>query len=284
MSSSIEWFPLSRRLALSSKPGHRATRLGLIALLTGLISSAEVFLFYGYADIALWLHAATLLLCLLLPFRLTEQTTVFKAFLLLPLFRLVNLGMPIFFNITLLWYPIIYGPMIPAGILIAKDLNVSITGGWRYAIILAPLAIPLSAVMSAVEFSIVTPGALIPTDSFWEMTLLTLVMVLFVGFVEELLYRAILQRTLSEYLGFVPALLIANSLFGLMHSAYGEPLEIVFAGFLGLVYGILYRYTDSLLYITILHGILNMFLFGIYPLNSAAFGLPFAGEAVSLVP
>ena len=284
MGSLSQWLPAQDKLALTGASRLRLTNLGVIAGLTGIISGAEVFLFYGHVDPALWLHAVALLLCLILPLKLTEQTKICKAFFLLPLFRLVNLGMPIFFNVTLLWYPIIYGPLIPAGVLIAKDLAVSITAGWRYGILLAPLAIPLSAVMSAIEFSIITPGALIPSDSVFEVTLIALVMLLFVGFVEELLYRAILQRTLTEYLGFIPALFVANALFGLMHSAYGEPLEIVFAGVLGLVYGIFYRYTDSLLYVTVLHGLLNTFLFGIYPLNSAAFGLPFAGEVVSLVP
>lgn len=259
-------------------------QLGLIALLTVLISIAELFLYYNQVDAAMWVHFATLLLCIFLPLKLSDQATVLKAFLLLPLFRLVSLGMPIFFNTTILLFPIIYGPLIPAAALIGQDLDVSLTEGWQYALLLGPLALPLSAVLGAVEFSIITPQALVSTDSVFEVALVGLIMLLFVGFVEELIYRAILQRTLSEYLGFVPALLVASALFGLMHSAYGQPLEIVFAGTIGLVYGLIYRYTDSLLYITILHGALNTFLFGVFPLNSAVFGLPFGAESVALLP
>lgn len=278
------WLSVPRRLVPVDEPIVRTPELGVIALFTALISLAELLLYYGHVEPAMWTHTVTLLLAVLLPLKLSDSTVILKAFVLLPLFRLVNLGMPIFFNVTLLWYPVIYGPLIPAGILIAQDLDVSLTSGWQYGILLAPLAIPVSAVLSAIEFSIITPQALITTDSILEVTLIALVMLLFIGFVEELLYRAILQRTLTDVIGFVPALLVANALFGLMHSAYGTPLEIVFAGVLGLVYGIVYRYTDSLLYITLLHGLLNTFLFGLHPLSTSVFGLPVAAEAIPLLP
>lgn len=263
-----------------SPPTHTA----LIVLLAGVIASGELLLYFDYVGPAMWVHFGTLLLCILLPLKLNGQTPIIKAFVLLPVFRLVNLGMPVFFNITVLWFPVVYGPLIPAVYLIGQDLDVSVTRGWRYAVFLAPVAIPASALMAAIEFSIITPTPLVTTDSLFEVALITLVMVLFVGFVEEFLYRAILQRTLTDYIGVVPALLLANALFGLMHSGYGDPFEILFAGVLGLVYGILYRYTDSLLLVTILHGLLNTFLFGIYPLGGAVFGLPFGGVPVGTFP
>jgi membrane protease YdiL (CAAX protease family) len=41
---------------------------------------------------------------------------------------------------------------------------------------------------------------------------------------------------------------------------------LLFAGCLGLLYGITYEYTDSLLLITVMHGVLNVFLFAVVPI------------------
>jgi hypothetical protein len=78
------------------------------------ITISEFFLFFGQTQNALWGHLITLLVCTFAPLHFDDDPAMFQAFALVPLFRLVNLGMPIFFELTIYWFPIIYGPLIPA--------------------------------------------------------------------------------------------------------------------------------------------------------------------------
>jgi membrane protease YdiL (CAAX protease family) len=99
--------------------------------------------------------------------------------------------------------------------------------------------------------------------------MITVVMVCFVGFVEEYLFRGILQGTLQQELGRWPGIVLASAVFGLMHSGYGVPAELLFAGVIGFVFGVLYDYLDSLVFVTIVHGVLNVFLFAVYPIKGS---------------
>jgi membrane protease YdiL (CAAX protease family) len=125
----------------------------------------------------------------------------------------------------------------------------------------------LTVYLAEIEYGLITPAPLIPSLDFYHLAVLTAIMVGFVGFVEELLFRGVLQNVLERRLGLVPGLLLASGIFGLMHSVYGVPMEIVFASGVGVLFGILYDVTDSLVLVSVMHGFMNVFLFGIIPLT-----------------
>lgn len=250
----------------------RPSLIVAIGLPTVLITVSEIFVFFDQPYYGLWGHFVTLFVCVLAPLKFKDDVWVYQAFALLPTFRLVNLGMPIFFELTLFWYPLVYGPLIPVAAYVAtRHDKVSPFTGWRLAVLAFPAAILLSGGLSIIEYRIIEPGSLIRAGNLTQLVLLFIVQTVFVGFTEELVYRGILQRTLKSVTGVTGALLIANFLFGIMHSAYGTPRELVFAGLLGILYSLIYERTDSLLLVTLLHGLLNTFLFGIYPL----YGVPY---------
>mgnify|MGYP000138556417 CR=1 FL=1 len=235
---------------------------------TGIVAS-ELLLFSGRTWPAIWGHFGTLLLCTLLLQRGHDATLV-QVFLLVPLFRLVNLGMPVFFQLTAYWFPLIYGPLVPALVYVdrlAPDVDVSF--GVRRGLLLAPLAIPLGGLLAEVESAILQSAALIPTWSLGQLAMITVVMICFVGFVEEYLFRGLLQPVLQESFGRWTGIVAASALFGLMHSGYGIPEEMLFAGVIGFVFGVCYEYLDSLVFITIVHGVLNVFLFAVLPIQGS---------------
>ena len=90
-------------------------------------------------------------------------------------------------------------------------------------------------------------------------------MVFFVGLVEELIFRSILQTRLEKALNVREALIITSLLFGLMHSGYGTFYEIFYTGFVGFIIGVAFYKTKSLPFVAALHGFANVFLFGILP-------------------
>ena len=90
-------------------------------------------------------------------------------------------------------------------------------------------------------------------------------MIFFVGLVEELIFRSIIQTRLEQALSAIESILITSFLFGLMHSGYGTFYEILYTGFVGLFMGFAFYKTRSLPFVAVLHGLVNVFLFGILP-------------------
>jgi membrane protease YdiL (CAAX protease family) len=90
---------------------------------------------------------------------------------------------------------------------------------------------------------------------------LSLTMILFVGVVEEFVFRSALQTVMEERLGSIVGLVVASVLFGFMHSGYHVPLELLYVSFAGIVFGLLFWLTKSLPIIALAHGVTNVSLF-----------------------
>lgn len=240
-----------------------------VILVLAAIVVSELAIFVGRPMYALWGHLVVLVACSLAPLRYRGDATVFLALALLPLFRLVNLGMPVFFEVTLYWLPLIYGSLLPGIYLFVRNSDVDIEFGAGIGLASLPVVVPLSAVLASVEYSLIEPQALVPALTPFHLLAITVVMVGFVGLVEELLFRGILQRVLERRFGTLLGLLIASGLFGLLHSGYGVALEMPFAATIGLLFGVLYDWTDSIVLVSLLHGLLNVFLLAVIPLSGS---------------
>lgn len=234
------------------------------------IAFAELLIFSGRTEEAVWAHIGTLIvLCLSNIFvKDSEVSKVHQALMLLPILRLISLSMPRFFTTTLYSFIFIYGPLaIPVAIIIIHQRNsleqigISMKNVGKYMI----LSVPLGFLLGFGEYLTIQTGYLIPDLSFGNLLKLTLIMVFFVGLVEEIIFRSILQTSLEQALSVPEAILITSFLFGLMHSGYGTFNEILYTGFVGLVLGFAFYKTKSLPFIAVLHGFVNVFLFGILP-------------------
>jgi len=261
------------RSIVGGRSGRPKFVLSIGAILLGIVAS-ESLLYFGWMWPSIWSHLATLLFCLGLLQVSDDKSGLIQVFALVPLFRLVNLGMPVFFQLTVYWFPLIYGPLIPAVVFVDRiNPDIEVTPGWRRGLLFLPLVFLLGGALAEVETAILQSEALIPMWSFVQLAIITVVMIGFVGFVEEYLFRGLLQRGLQQEFGRWPGLLVASAVFGMMHSGYGLPEEILFASTIGLVFGLLYDYLDSLLLITVTHGVLNVFLFAIIPMQGSLFSL-----------
>lgn len=247
-----------------------------IVLPTVAITLNEASLYFGNPSYALTGHLVTLVVLLLALARTGIDPLLLQAFTLIPLFRLVNLGMPVFFPLTIYWLPLIYATLVPALYLIGRNhqsLNPRL-GLRRGVPLIVPLSLLLGLLFGTIEYRILQPAGLISAWTLPQAVVLMTVMIGFVGLVEELLFRGILQRALQTRIGRWPGLFLASMIFGLMHSGYGLPVEIVFASTIGLVFGLIYDWTDSIALIATIHGVLNVFLFGLLPLHGQFFQLP----------
>lgn len=242
------------------------------------IALAELLIFGGRIREAAITYTL-LLLALSFSIMVTKKIELRKinqAFMFLPILRLVNLSMPIFFDITLYSFIFIYAPLtIPATIAathqkIQYETKKSLI---RKIWIYLPFSILAGLVFGEAEYLFVQTTALVPDLSLLNLLELIIIMVFVVGLVEELIFRAILQTRLEELFGTAGGIFLASLLFGLMHSIYGTPYEIVYTLLVGAFLGYLFHRTRSLALVTMIHGSINVFLFGIIPHLGPGLGL-----------
>ncbi len=242
----------------------------MVLIPTICIITAEMFLFRNDIKTSVWIHVLTLLgLTLSTVFiKDTQRHTILQAFSLLPLLRLVNLSMPIFFELTLYTYIFIYSPLLIPIYVILKNKNYTLEqiGFTKPHLSYLPLAVIIGFIIGFGEYNTIYPGYLIPDLKITNVLKLSLIMILMIGFVEELIFRSILQTSLEKSIGMKSGLLLASFLFGVMHSGYGTAYEILFTASAGLIMGYMFQRTRNLMFISLTHGFVNIFLFGFLPL------------------
>jgi membrane protease YdiL (CAAX protease family) len=233
---------------------------------------AETFLFFKYYNYGIGIHIITLLVLSLTSFRIrnTETSNLLQVLALLPLFRILNTTMPIFFTSTLYIFPLVYGPIFISLYYVAKnqkftrqELGISSEKLHIYL----PASIILGMVLGRIEYSIITVQNLIPALTLQNILIFAVIMIVFTGLPEELLFRSVVQTRLEQKTGSRAGLMIASLLFGAMHSGYGTIYEIMFTASAGFLLGYLFQKTRSLTFIALTHGLINVFLFGIIPLG-----------------
>ncbi len=233
---------------------------------------AEAFLFFKYYKYGIGIHIITLLALSLTAYRVrnTETSNLLQALALLPIFRILNTTMPIFFTQTLYIFPLIYGPIFLSMYYVAKnqkftrqELGLSLEKLHIYL----PASIILGMVLGKIEYSTITVENLIPSPSLKNILIFAVIMIVFTGLAEELLFRSIVQTRLEQTIGSWAGLMLASLLFGAMHSGYGTIYEIMFTTSAGFLIGYLFQKTRSLIFISITHGLINVFLFGLIPLG-----------------
>jgi membrane protease YdiL (CAAX protease family) len=190
---------------------------------------AESLIFLGYMQAAMIVHASILVL-LVLPASITNNR-IYPALMLLSLFRLLNVAMPVFFQLTLYSYSIVDAPVFVPIYFIIKEGFIQPFGGrltmkgfWFYL----PLAVAEGFVLGWGEFNVLHSGFLVPDYGMKSILVLFVIMILFVGLVEEFVFRSALQTVMQERLSSVLGILATSVIFGFMHSGYHLPLEILF--------------------------------------------------------
>lgn len=205
-----------------------------------------------------------------------EIRKIYQAFLLLTIFRLVNFSMPVFLEKNLYSFVFIYAPLAIPITLATTHQKVryerkrdTLKRIWIYL----PLSVLAGLAFGQVEYTLIGTREFIPDLSATNLLILIIIMVFIVGLIEELIFRSILQTSLEEFLGPAGGIFFSSLLFGIMHSAYGMPYEMAYTFFVGCFLGYLFYRTRSLPLVVMIHGSINVFLFGIIPHTGSVLGL-----------
>jgi membrane protease YdiL (CAAX protease family) len=233
-----------------------------------LILLAELFIFLGKTSAAMPLHALNLILLILSSIYINNR--IYPALMLLPLFRLLNVAMPVFFDLTLYSYSMVYAPMyIPIYFLVKDGFVGRSEAGLTFKgfLFYFPLAISAGFALGWGEYNVIHPQLLTPGANIKDVLILAVTMIFFVGIVEEFIFRSSLQTVLEERLGPIVGLLLASVIFGFMHSGYQLPQELLYVSFAGVIFGLLFWLSKSLPIISLAHGVTNISLFLVVPLE-----------------
>jgi hypothetical protein len=190
--------------------------------------------------------------------------------MLLPLFRLLNVAMPVFFHLTLYSYVLVYAPMFIPMYMILKErfitpeeAGLTFERFWFYL----PVSISMGLALGWGEYMVIKPQMLVVDNNLQQIIILSLTMILFVGVVEEFVFRSSLQTVLQERIGLIGGLVLASVIFGFMHSGYHLTLELLYVILAGLAFGVLFWLSKSLPVVSMAHGVTNIAMFLIVPLR-----------------
>ncbi len=187
---------------------------------------------------------------------------------LAPLTRILSLSMPLTQFSVVYWYLIIYPTLFLAGWVARHHLNFTAR---EIGLNIQKLPLQLVVVLSGVIFGItehylLRPEPIIPELTWGEALLPAFVLVFGTGFVEEFLFRGVIQRASIAALGRwgIPYVALLFAALHLIHYST-NPWDIPFVFIVGLFFGWVVNKTGSLLGVTLAHGVTNVSLYLILP-------------------
>jgi len=186
---------------------------------------------------------------------------------LVPLVRIISLSMPLANIPQMWWYPIIYAPLLAAAFMVVRILGYKAGEvGLKFRWFPVQILVALSGFMfGVVEYLILKEEAEATVLVLQETWLLAAFLLLVcTGFVEEFIFRGVLQRSAVEAFGWW-GIVYVSLLFAIIHLIHHSAIDIVFVFVIALFFGWVVKKTGSLFGVTLAHGITNIVLFLVMP-------------------
>jgi len=186
---------------------------------------------------------------------------------LVPLVRIISLGMPLVNIPQIWWYPIIYTPLLAAAIVVVRILGHRAREvGLSFSSFPVQLVVGLSGLLfGVIEYLILAPEPMITELTWREVWLPALIFLFCTGFVEEFIFRGVLQRTATEAFGNWRGIIYVSLLFAVLHMGFLSLIDVVFVFVVALFFGWVVKKTGSLSGVTLAHGITNILLYLVVP-------------------
>jgi membrane protease YdiL (CAAX protease family) len=191
---------------------------------------------------------------------------------IVPLVRIVGMSLPLADIPQIWWYPITYVPLLAAAIVLVRLLNYKPKDvGVSFGFFPFQLLIGLVGVgLGIVEYLILAPEPLV-TELTWQAAWLpALILLAATGFVEEFIFRGVLQRVATDVFGGWGIVYI-SLIFATLHIGWIQtenPLtwvDVAFVFCVALFFGWVVKKTGSLFGVTLSHGIINIMMFIVAP-------------------
>lgn len=259
--------------ALRRTRSKRGFTMGPVAELWGYVIAlglAEIVSDIIAPLVGIWLHA---ILAAVIVYRATtEQNALKRQFFwvlaILPLVRIVSFAIS---SKTLpgVWYYVLAETPLLGAALTAKrvfqlswqDVGMVWPRHWSLVII----TVGTSPFLGLLESRLIHPAALITHLTWGQALLPSILLIVFTGLSEELLFRGLLQHYSLPLLHYWQGIIYVALAWGLLHIGWHSGPDVLFVFIVGLAWGWIREKTGSI-YPTILgHGLANIVLFLIVP-------------------
>lgn len=248
--------------------GRMKTNLGLNLFLfyLVLIVAAEIVTSLVDPSYGLFLHSIVLVSLLTLAavwYGKNPSSSMLQSLSLAPLIRILSLSLPLAYFPEYAWYVVAGIPVCGAAVIMMRIQGLSLKDvGLTLRKPLVQLCIALTGVVFGVtEYFILKPEPLAIGFTTWEYALLALAIILSTGFVEELVFRGVLQKSAVKILGKKTGIIGVSAVFAALHIGWLNILDVVFVFLIGLFFAVLVLRTGSIVGVTLAHGVTNVFLF-----------------------
>ncbi len=188
------------------------------------------------------------------------------ALTVVPLIRILSLSMPLAPFEPYLWYlmaglPVFLAAVVAMGPLRLTPRSIGMRLSW------SPLQVGVIALgfgLGIAEYHILRPDALIDRLTPASFVLPALVLLVATGFLEEFVFRGILQTVAWPLLGRATVLYV-SAVFAILHIGYRSATDVAFVFGIALIYGWVARRTGSIMGVSVSHGVTNIVLFLVVP-------------------
>jgi membrane protease YdiL (CAAX protease family) len=260
---------LSSAPVVALPPFPLAEFVGPVAILVA-IAAAEIATAAVDARSGLVAHAGLLVLLVSLGARAKSLATreLYWALTLAPVVRIGSLSLPLGHLSLMWWYPLIGVPLLTAAFVTAHKLGYTHRHlGLTLNLEQLPsqlVLVPVGFLLGIAEYLIFRPAPLAEAFTFADIWLPALILLVFTGFEEELIFRGLMQRAALRSLGRW-GLVYVNAVFGVLHIGYLSVLDVMFVFLVGMLFSVFVLRTKTLFGVTIAHGAVNISLFLILP-------------------
>ena len=232
------------------------------------ITAAEVSTTFHSPEQGMWLHA--LLLSILIVLALVEKSRpIARMWLCLafaPLIRVISLSMPLSGFRLVYWYLLTGLPIFLAAFATVRYLRLPHERfGLRANRSLGQWLVGLTGLgLGYIEYIILQPNPLVSETSFMAVLEALLILVIFTGLVEEVIFRGLMQHATERVFG-GPGVVYVAAIFAVLHLGYRSLADLIFVFLVALYFGYYVRRTRSIFGVTLAHGLTNVSLFLIFP-------------------
>ncbi len=231
---------------------------------------AEVVTSFKNPRYGLFLHSI-ILITLLVRYSLKQgenpSSGLYLTLSLAPLIRIISLSVPLNHFPSYLWYIAVNVPVLVATVAMMRVRGISFNdAGVVFRKPLEVAAIALTGIpFGFIDYLILRPEPWAIGLSFWNLVVLALGLGFSTGFVEELVFRGLMQRSAVEAFGERRGLIGVALVFAALHIGWLSILDLVFVFSVGLFYGFMVLKKGDIIGVSLSHGLTNIVLFLVAP-------------------
>jgi hypothetical protein len=185
---------------------------------------------------------------------------------LVPLIRLLSLSLPMLRLPLSSWYLLISLPMLLATWVVVQQTGLprQVLGLHSPRKVFHVMMMSGGLGLGALKYLVFQPLPLAEPFTETRLLWLYLLLIFLAGFTEEVIFRGLIQAAAWPVMGH-RALLYSAAVFAVLHIGYLSVPVVLFAFFVGLLFGQIVRWSGSILGAALLHGVMDVMMLIVLP-------------------